>query len=233
MISKTKILFAVLLFPLFLHASESVKYATELKLGTTFINSGGLNKITQGTNSVYGTDFSNVRMPLVFSGTFYLEFFNSRIGAEIGYEYVNKFSYSSLYDITESIYYGAIPVSLNYQYRFLNRGRYSLLAGTYIGFMNVTMSMSTDPAIVEQQSYNMVSTAFMLGTGLDFLTRISTHFRLSSSLYYRYASTQGFTYSGDTLRHNNGEKVLLSNGEALTMNLSGIRFLIGIILEWS
>jgi len=233
MTSIAKIFFAVLLFPVFLYASDSVKYAPELKFGTAIINSGGLNKITQGMNSSYGTDFGNIRMPFVFSGAFYIEIFNSRIGAELGYEFANSSSYSSLYDITESISYKAIPVSLNYQYAFFNKSRYSLLAGAYIGFMNVSLSMSTNPTIVETQPYSMVSTAFMFGSGLEFLTRISGRMRVSSSLYYRYASTPGFTYSGDTLRHNNGESVVLSNGEPLTMNLSGIRFLVGIILEWS
>ena len=233
MSTKIKIFFIILLFPLFLFASENVKYAPEFKLGTAFINSGGLNKLTQGMNTSYSTDFSNIRMPLVFCGAFYVEFFHSRVGVELGYEYANKTSYSSLYDITESINYSSVPISLNYQYRFLNRGRYSLLAGTYIGFMNISLSMSTNPTIVENSAYDMVSTSFMFGTGLDFLVRVSDKIRLSSSLYYRYASAPGFTYSGDTARHNNGEAVLLSNGEPLTMNLSGIRFLMGIILEWS
>jgi len=230
---KVKIFLFAFLLPVSLFAAANVKYAPEFNFGSTFIDSAGLNKITQGMNTSYGTDFSNIRTPLVFSGAFYVEFFRSRVGAEIGYEYANRSSSSSLYGITESIGYRAIPISLNYQYGFFNSGRYSLLAGTYIGFMNVTLSMSTDPLIVEKQPYNMVSTAFMLGTGLEFLVRMSSKVCLSSSLYYRYASTPEFTYSGDTLRHNNGEKVVLSNGDPLTMNLSGIRFLVGIILEWS
>ena len=68
---------------------------------------------------------------------------------------------------------------------------------------------------------------------VDFLVRISSKISMSSSLYYRYASTPDFTYSGDTLRHNNGETVTFSNGDTLTMDLSGIRFLVGIIFEWS
>lgn len=230
---KIKIFFVILFFPLFLQASENVKYAPEFKFGMTFINSAGLNKLTQGMNTTYGTEFSNIRVPLAFSGAFYVEFFRSRFGVELGYEFANKSSYSSLYDITESINYSAVPISFNYQYAFFKSGRYSLLAGVYMGVMNVNLSMSTDPTIIEEQPYQMASTAFMFGTGLDFLVRISKRFKISSSLYYRYASTTILTYSEDTLRHNNGETVLFSNGETLTLNLSGIRFLVGIILEWS
>ena len=231
---RNKISFLVLLFASpFLSASENVKYAPEIKIGTVFINSGGLNKITEGLNTAYGTSFSKIRNPVAISGGFYVEFFRSRVGVELGYEYANRSSYSSLYGVTEYVDYRAIPFSLNYQYSFFNSGRFDLLAGVYVGFMNVSLSMSTSPAIVEDQPYKMVSTAFMLGTGLDLLIRVSKRIRLSSSLYYRYVSAPQFNYSGDTLRHNNGDTVAFSNGDTLTMNLSGIKFLLGIIFEWS
>lgn len=226
-------LLALLFVSPVLSASETVKYAPEFKIGTVFIDSAGLNKITEGLNTSYGTGFSKIRMPGTFSGGFYVEFFRSRVGVELGYEYADRSSSSSLYGVTESVNYRAIPFSLNYQYSFFNSGRFNLLAGVYVGFMNVSLSMSTSPTIVESQPYNMTSTAFMLGTGLDFLVRVSKRLRLSSSLYYRYASTNEFQYSGDTLRHNNGDTVVFSNGDTLTMNLSGIKFLIGIIFEWS
>lgn len=229
-----KIFFLVLLFTsTLLFASENVKYAPEIKIGAVFINSAGLNKITEGLNTTYGTSFSKIRTPVAFSGGFYVEFFRSRVGVELGYEYANRSSASSLYGVTEYVDYKAIPVSLNYQYSFFNSGRFNLLAGIYVGFMNVSLSMSTSPVIVENTPYKMVSTAFMLGTGLDLLVRVSNRIRLSSSLYYRYASTSAFSYSGDTLRHSNGETVVFSNGDTLTMNLSGIKFLVGIVFEWS
>jgi len=58
MMLKNKIFFLVLLLTSpFLSASENVKYAPEIKIGAVFMNSGGLNKITEGLNTSYGTDF--------------------------------------------------------------------------------------------------------------------------------------------------------------------------------
>ena len=216
-----------------LSASENVKYAPEIKIGTVFMNSGGLNNVTEGLNTSYGASIDKIRTPLSFYGAFYVEFFRSRVGVELGYEYANRSSFSSLYGVTENVNYSAIPVSLNYQYSFFNSGRFNLLAGVYVGAINVSLSMSNFPAVVEVQPYKMISTAFMMGTGLDFLVRVSGRIRVSSSLYYRYASAPAFHYSGDTLRHNNGDTVAFSNGDTLTMNLSGIKFLLGIIFEWS
>jgi len=233
MMTKIRIFFALLFISSVLSASETVKYAPELKIGTVFINSGGLNKITQGLNTTYGTSFSRIKTPVTLLGGFYVEFFRSRVGVELGYEYANRSSSSSLYGVTESIKYMGVPFSLNYQYSFFRSGRFDLLAGAYLGFMNVRFSMSTSPEIVESEPYQMTSTAFMFGSGLELLTRLSNRIRFSSSLYYRYASASRFYYAGDTMRHNNGDTVTFSDGSALTINLSGIKFLLGLIFEWS
>ncbi len=224
---------SLLLLSSFLSASDNVKYASEIKIGALFINSSGLNKLTEGMNTSYGTDFNKLRVPVAFSGSFYIEFFRSRVGVELGYEYANRSSYSSLYEITEYIDYRSVPISLNYRYAFFRAGRLELLAGVNIGFMNVLLSMSNSPEIAETQPYRMGATAFMLGAGLDLYTRLFDSIKLSTSIYYRYASAPAFYYLEGTLRHNNGDTVRFSNGDALTMDLSGIKFSIGIIFEWS
>ena len=233
MISKFKISLILLLLSSSLYSNENVKYISQVKMGFAFINSAGLNKITEGLNTSYGTSFGKIRVPADISGAFYIGLYRSRVGVELGYEYANRSSTSSLYGIDETVNYSAVPVSLNYQYSLLDTGRFELLAGAFIGFMNVSLSMSTDPMIVEEQAYKMVATAPMWGCGLDLNTRISKYFKFSSSLYYRNASTEEFLYSGVSLRHNNGDKVRFSDGSALTMDLSGIKFLLGIIFEWS
>jgi len=213
--------------------SAEVSYFSEANFGATIINSNGLNKITEGLDAGYVTSLGKIHTPMSFSGIIGIGFGRSKIGAEGIYEFASKSSYSSIYDVTEKLDYSMSSIGFKYQYEFFRSERWGMFSSCSVGILFPNLSLSTDPHIDETDPYTMSATGFSISPGVDFLYKATSHFGVITSLSFRYATTSGFSYSNTTTRHNAGDNVTFADGSILTLNLSGLKFLIGIMFNWS
>jgi len=215
------------------YLSANVFYFSEAGFGVSLINSNGLNKITEGLNAGYGTSLSKIRDPLNFSGVIGVGFGRSKLGVEGVYEFASKSSYSSIYDVTEALGYSMETVGAKYQYEFFRSDRWSIFSSCSVGILFSSLSLSTDPYVVEAAPYTMSGTGFSISPAVDFLYKATRRFGVVTSLSFRYAATGSFSYSDTTNRHSAGDNVVFADGTGLTLNVSGLKFLVGITFNWS
>lgn len=201
--------------------------------GTSYINSKGLNKITEGMDQGYVTSFGKIRFPLNFEGAAVFGFGRSKVGLGLGYEFASRSSYSELYSITETVSYRTTPVFVLYRYAFFKRGAWEIASGGNVGMLYSKVSMQTQPSVQDNETFNMKAWGYTFGAETDFSYAVANNVRLFSSVELRYSKTGSFSYSADTSKHSKGEKVLFSDSSTLTLNLSGLKFLVGIMLSWS
>jgi hypothetical protein len=231
---KIKILILMVCLSLsgYVHASPS--FSVDTKFGFSAFNAEGLNKITEGLDAGYGTSFGHIRMPLAIGGGFSFGFSRSAIGLEAGYEFANRSSFSTIYNITESIKYSAFPLGVRYSYRFYKTQRWSFMGTLSTGIMWTWFSMNTRPDVTGVNSaYESGATAWYLSPAFEVLYSITDNIGVSALLGGRYANTSKFKYNSADSRHNNGDFVTFSDGSNLTMNVSGLKFSLGITLTWS
>ena len=200
--------------------------------GFSYINSKGLNKITDGLDQGYVTSFGKIHFPLNFEGVFAFGFDRSKVGLGLGYEFTSRNSSSDVYSITQSVNYKSIPVFAMYRYTYFKTLKWEISSGASVGIVYSKLSMRTSPSVQENETFGMKSWGYTLCGDTDVSYALSENVRLFSSLGLRYAKTGSFSYSSDTSKHSKGEKVLFSDGSNLTLNLSGLKFLVGIMLNW-
>ncbi len=233
MIKLTKILFLLSIFVSLSHAYAKPSYSINYDMGFSAFNAEGLNKITEGLDSGYGTSFGHIRVPLALSGGFSLSFSRSVVALELGYEFANRDSYSSIYNITENIKYSALPLGIKYSYRFYDKGKWRFLGSLSTGVMWVWFSMNNQPSLITgSTSFETGASAWYISPSVEAIYYITRNVGFNAMLGARYASTSKFKYTSADSRHNNGDYVTFSDGSNLTMNISGLKFLIGIILSW-
>ncbi|MCX6112988.1 MAG: hypothetical protein NTY22_06900 [Proteobacteria bacterium] len=226
------LLFLSILIPGYVYSSTS--FSTDFRMGFSVLNSEGLNKITEGLDAGYGTTFGHIRVPLALSGGLSIGFSRSKIGLELGYEFANRSSYSSIYAVSENIKYSTFPLGIKYSYNFYARGKWSLWGNLSTGIMWVWFSMNTQPSVVVgNSSFETGASAWYLSPSVEMVYSMTKNIGFSALLGGRYADTSKFKYNASDNRHANGDFVTFSDGSNLTMNISGLKFLIGIILSWS
>ncbi len=201
--------------------------------GFSYINSKGLNKITEGLDQGYVTSLGKIRFPLNFEGAFALNFDKSKVGLGAGYEFTSRDSYSSVYGITETVSYKSIPIFLQYRYVFFKKLKWEIASGANAGVVYSSLSMNTQPSVQSNETFGMKAWGCVFSADTDFSYALSKNVRIFNSVGFRFSKTGSFSYSSDTSKHSKGEKVLFSDGSNLTLNLSGLKFLIGIALKWS
>ena len=81
----------VFIFLISVNSYANVSWFGRLGLGTSYFNSKGLNKITEGYNAGYVTDFSRIHMPLGFSLGVGLKINKLYFHIETDYEFSIKF----------------------------------------------------------------------------------------------------------------------------------------------
>lgn len=226
-----------LLFLLFFLSNElcpSPSISTGLDFGFNLINSSGLNKISEGLDEGYGTSFGRIRCPMTLMGSLSVGFGRSKIGIEFGYEFANSDSYSSIYSVTESLKYSALPVGVRYSYKIIDGSKWSLWSRISTGMMLTSFSMGTQPSVKTLDlAYESEAMAWYLSPALECIYTATENIGFSMMFGARYANTSQFRYNISDDRHDSGDYVVFSDGSNLTMNISGLKFSLGIILSWS
>lgn len=211
---------------------EGVKLG--INTGFAYINSRSLNAVTQGINAGYGTDFANIHVPMLLNFSLMVDLGRSSIGLESGYEFANRGAYSAIYNFVEKINYSAVPFGLKYQYKIYKNRRWLFSAEASTGLMFLNFNMSNSPSITGNDvSFNSSAKAWYFTSGLASTYFITDVIGVNASLSFRYAKTSIFRYSADDGRHNSGDEVRFSDGSSLTINLLGLQFLLGLVLNWS
>ncbi len=218
---------------LFVSSAYAAEYGYYAGFGVSYINSRGLNMITEGLDQGYVTSFGKINFPLNFEGAAFIGFDNSRIGLGTGYEFTSRDSYSETYGITETVSYRTIPIFAQYRYTYYKSSGWELASGGSIGIFNSKISMKNQPSVQNNETFGMGAWGFSFTVDTDLSYHLSKNVSLFSTLGFRYAKSASFSYTSDTSNHSKGEKVLFSDGSNLTLNLSGLKFLIGIMLSWS
>ncbi len=227
------ILKLVSVFILFSSTSYALEYGFSAGFGLSYINSKGLNKVTEGLDSGYVTSFGKINFPLNFEGDFFIGFGNSSLGLGLGYEFTSRNSYSDVYKITQDLSYKSIPIFLKYRYLYFENNRFSMALGGSAGILYSKLSMSTRPSPQDSDVYGMKAWGAVITAENNFYYAVSNNIRFFSTVGLRYAKTGSFSYTSDTANHSSGEKVQFSDGSNLTLNLTGLKFLIGIMMNWS
>jgi len=228
------LLLLLLVFFISGYACPSTSFSSDIKMGFSVFNSGGLNKITEGLDAGYATSFGHIRVPLALSGGISLGFSRSKIGFELGYEFSNNDSFSSVYMVSEHVKYSAFPLGIKYSYNFYSKGKWSLWGNVSTGLIWTWLSMSTQPSVIgSDSSFESGALAWYFSPSFEAVYSMTKNIGFSALLGARYANTSNFRYNASDSRHNNGDFVVFSDGSNLTMNISGLKFLIGIILSWS
>jgi hypothetical protein len=230
--------FLIIFFAIFylsnIEAVELEGFKLDVKTGFSYINSKDLNTITQGFNAGYGTDFGNIHMPVVLNFALMMELGRSAIGLETAYEFANRDSYSSIYNFVERINFSAVPFGIKYQYKFYKDNRFFLTADASTGVMFLKFKTSNSPSIMGSDvSFNSYANSWYFCAGLGSTYFINNLIGINASLNFRYATSSVFKYSSDNSRYNSGDEVRFSDGSSLTINLFGLQFLLGIVLNWS
>jgi hypothetical protein len=205
-----------------------------INTGFTYMNSKSLNTVTQGLNAGYGTDFGNIHIPMLLNFALMVDIGRSSIGIESAYEFANRGAYSAIYNFVENISYSAIPFGLKYQYEIHKNRRWLFTVDASTGIMFVSFNMGNTPSITGNDvSFNSSAKAWYFTSGLGSTYFITDLIGVNASLNFRYAQTSAFRYSADDGRHNSGDEVRFSDGSGLTINLLGLQFLLGLVLNWS
>ncbi|MEI6092732.1 MAG: hypothetical protein WCQ47_03510 [bacterium] len=229
-----KIFLSLVLFLLSNKLCSSPSISTDLSFCFNFINSSGLNKITEGLDAGYGTSFGRIKFPMSLLGSFSLGFNRAKIGIEFGYEFANSNSYSSTYNITENLSYSAFPIGVRYSYMLVGKEKWSLWSRVSTGIMLTNFSMNTQPSVSAlSSSYSSEAIAWYFSPAFDCIYLATKNIGFITTLSARYANTSNFSYNTLDGRHNRGDYVVFSDGSNLTMNVSGLKFSLGIILSWS
>lgn len=224
---------ALFILSFFISSAYAVDYGYYAGFGVSYINSKGLNMITEGLDQGYVTSFGKIRMPLNFEGGVYLGFDRSKVGLGTGYEFTSRDSYSEVYAVTETVSYRTIPIFAQYRYMFYKGSRWEIGSGGTLGIFNSKISMKNQPSVQDNETYGMSAWGFLISADTDVLFALSRNVSLFSTLGFRYGKSASFSYTADTSKHSKGEKVVFSDGSNLTLNLTGLKFLIGIMLSWS
>ena len=228
------VLFLILSYSQNVGSSELHGLKINFNTGFSYINSKDLNTVTQGMNAGYGTDFKNIHMPMLLNFAMMLDIGRSSIGIESGYEFANRSSYSTIYNFVETINYSGVPFGLKYQYELYKAKHLAIIIDAATGIMFLGFNMNNKPSIAgDEINFNSYAKAWYLTSGIGSTYYINDVVGINASFKFRYSKSSDFRYSSDDGRHNSGDEVRFSDGSHLTMNLLGLQFLLGLVLNWS
>jgi hypothetical protein len=224
------IIFLIFLFSLNLNAN----YSTDLSFDLDFINSKGLNRITDGFNKGYLTNFKKIKIIKGFRINFAYNFYeNYIISLGSGYDFTSSKSYSNFYDVSQSVKYYDIPINMNFKYIFYKLKNFSFLASLGFGTFFSKLILATTPYVdSDNTNYKMNAWGYSVKPGLEFVYNINKSIFIFTGIFYRYTKTAKYKYSKDINNHKKGEIVTFMDGSSLTLNLSSVKFSLGILYYW-
>jgi hypothetical protein len=229
MIKKNILLFFVFFMPslVFCQAETFAKF----DIGFSLINSKSLNKITEGFNAGYGTSFGDIRIPLFLSCGMGINYNNWKFFISYAYGFSRKSSLSSLYEFTERINLTLMPVDVGIGYVFWNNESMELFSTFRLGFLYSSLSLATVPSSSDYESSGSRAYGFLTSPGLSFLYKASPKVHIVADFGFQYLKTGRFIYTSDTENHERGTPVSFADGSYLTLNVLGIKFLVGVQLN--
>ena len=181
MIKRIKLLLLPLCLLLSGHAHASPSFSLDIRTGFSVFDAKGLNKITEGLDTGYGTSFGHIRMPVAIGGGFSFGISRSIIGLEMGYEFANRSSFSAIYNITESIKYSAFPLGVRYSYRFYKTQKWSFMGAVSTGIMWVWFSMNIRPDVTGVNSaFESGASAWYLSPSFEVLYSITDNIGINA-----------------------------------------------------
>lgn len=204
-----------------------------INFGFDFINSKALNQITESFNREYLTQFSRVKVVYDINiGLNYFVINNISLGLYSGYLFKNSTSSSETYDFSQSIKYSGIPFGLATKYYFLNKYNIDFFVSLNLGLIYSKLSLSTSKSGLEGLDiYTANAWGFDLFPNLGLEYEVYEYLKFTTSFGYSYHKTAKFKY-GSSERYEKGSLVKFNDGSNLTLNLSSVKFLIGVILLW-
>lgn len=219
---------------LFFSVNLSSDYYTDASFDIDIINSKGLNRITEGFNKGYLTDFKKMKLIKGFSVNLGYDFYEKYfISLGSGYNFTSSKSYSSFYDVNQSIKYHDLPINLNLKYMFYKLGNFSFLGNLGLSTFFSKLTLATTPYVdSENTNYQMKAWGYSVKPGLEVLYKVDEAFSITAGLFYRYAKTAKYKYSKDMNDHPKGEIVTFMDGSSLTLNVSSVKFSVGILYYW-
>jgi len=232
-----KILFLILfLTPAMLKA----EFSSTIHAGLSYINSKSLNIITQGFNEKYGTDFTNINLPYSFAISVDYKYERLGFGLSGGYEFSSKQSTSDFVEvdgtrIQQTLKFSSIPSSLYMTYDFVSNYVFKMSVLLGGGYTYNLLYLKNSPQVDQttEQANSMYAPGYLVNTGLRFELRNSGNVSFLCTTLFDYSKTSNFKYRADSAEHVKGDQVLFEDGSALTLNLTGLKFLLGIKFIWS
>jgi hypothetical protein len=220
-----------LLFAVLLYAGNGIAKTSayvDVAGDFSYCDSKGLNRLTDGFNSGYGTSFSPIHVPLGINMEIGVRTENMEYGFVFGFNYASRSSLSSIYSYTQDIRLGLMPLGISVKYFWYSASRFFVSSGLSATAYRASLSTYSSPNPLKEGDIGMrawggAATAFI---NLDYEVTRKTF--LTSSLGFRYSRTANLKYTTNNGGHNEGDYVLFNDGTNLTLNLSGLNFLVGL-----
>ena len=227
----------VVIFTIFINISlsASVLFKTGVNGGYTFVNSKGLNQITAGFNETYGMSFSKISLPMSINAFVELGFTNM-LSATVDFWYeFKKISSSSLtYNFREDISFYNLPISLliNAKLFYSDIAKFALYASAGVGYSYTKLSLTASPMPAGSQAATMSTNAIFVPVEVKGEYWFSEQIYAFGIIGYKYSLSSTFKYKETTSTYNEGDAVTLYDGSVLKNNMTGMRFLIGIAMQF-
>ena len=218
-----------LLFLLFGNLFSNMSVDSYLGASGSYINSRGLNLITEGFNQTYGTTFGQPNYYFGVVAGLKLAYNGFSAGAEFGYQTKSLSSESSSYAFAEKISYDNISGAITFEYKVYQYGRFSIGPVLKLGASLNLLELKAEPMPVDAEPEKMLAFNYYGDLGVsayyDFMEGFSVFLQIAG----RYSTSPAFKYRQSS--DKDGETVTLSTGQDVTINTSGAYVVLGICLN--
>ncbi|MBN1114526.1 MAG: hypothetical protein JXA66_04235 [Oligoflexia bacterium] len=191
-----------------------------------------MNRITGGFNPEYAMNFSHMHLPYIAFAGIGIDRVRWSLGINFSFEYNIKASVSELFGFTEKIRLINLPLFFKFRYLLWKTGCLFFYSNAGFGYFFSRLYLEADPAPDESGAYFIYSNGVVAFTGLTAEYPLTKSLLLWFATDFWYAGSAAYRYGNEGVQYDKNEIVMFADGTDLTLNLTGLKFILGIKFKW-